>query len=183
MILCITRPAPTEHHEHDHEHRRPTVGDQGRQQPNGSAHVNGRGEDLMRDRPNAERSEEAICTNAFAIDESAPWRDQLTSDLRQFHALLLAHRDAATLLRERPPDPRRLDHIETTVRILLDAGFTPDDAAGISRRLSAHVLDSVPAREPGPPGPSSRKWRTTRTSPASPRPSAACRTPTCSNWA
>lgn len=83
---------------------------------------------------------EAICADAFDIDESLPWRDQLASGLRQFRALLLAHRDAAALLRERPPGPQRLKHIDTTVRILLKAGFTPDDAAAISRLLAAHVL-------------------------------------------
>lgn len=100
---------------------------------------------------------EAICADAFDIDASAPWRDQLAAGLRQFRALLLAHRDAAALLRQRPPGPRRLEHVETTVRILLDAGFSPDDAAGISRLLSAHVLDSVPgtapAAEPADPAP------------------------------
>ena len=96
---------------------------------------------------------EAICADAFDIDGSAPWRDQLAAGLRQFRALVLAHRDAAQLLRERPPGPHRLKHIETTVRILLTAGFSPDDAAGISRLLSAHVLDSVPATRPSPPGP------------------------------
>jgi TetR/AcrR family transcriptional regulator, tetracycline repressor protein len=96
---------------------------------------------------------EAICADAFDIDPAAPWRDQLAAGLRQFRALLLAHRDAATLLRERPPGPRRLVHIETTVRILLDAGFSPEDAAGISRLLAAHVLASVPTAPAGDPSP------------------------------
>jgi AcrR family transcriptional regulator len=97
---------------------------------------------------------EAICADAFDIDATQPWHQQLADGLRQFRALLLRHRDAATLLRERPPTgPNRLRHIETTVRILLDAGFSTDDAAGISRLLSAHVLDSVPTRPPGDPAP------------------------------
>ncbi|MEU3769481.1 TetR/AcrR family transcriptional regulator C-terminal domain-containing protein [Amycolatopsis keratiniphila] len=95
---------------------------------------------------------EAICADAFEIDRSLPWRDQLASGLRQFRALLLRHRDAAALLRERPPaGPHRLGHIETTARILLEAGFSEEDTAGISRLLTAHVLASVetlPAREP-----------------------------------
>lgn len=87
---------------------------------------------------------EAICADAFDIDGTLPWRDQLLSGLRQFRALLLAHRDAATLLRERPPTgPHRLGHIETTVRILFEAGFSEDEAAGISRLLAAHVLSST----------------------------------------
>jgi len=87
---------------------------------------------------------EAICADAFDIDATLPWREQLASGLRQFRDLLLSHRDAATLLRERPPSgPHRLGHVETTVRILLDAGFTENEAAGISRLLAAHVLTSA----------------------------------------
>ncbi|MCP3800291.1 TetR family transcriptional regulator [Allokutzneria sp. A3M-2-11 16] len=52
---------------------------------------------------------EAICADAFDIDETQSWRDQLADGLRQFRELLLRHRDAAELLRERPPqEPRRL---------------------------------------------------------------------------
>ncbi|KDN16124.1 TetR/AcrR family transcriptional regulator C-terminal domain-containing protein [Amycolatopsis rifamycinica] len=86
---------------------------------------------------------EAVCADAFDIDATKPWRNQLEEGLRQFRALLLKHRDAATLLRERPPGPNRLAHIETTVRILRGAGFTPEDTAGIARLLTAHVLASA----------------------------------------
>lgn len=89
---------------------------------------------------------EAICAPPLDIDESQPWRKQLASALRQFQAQLLTHRDAAPLLRERPPGPHRLAQLETTVQILLTAGFTPDDATGASQLLSAHTLDS--ARNP-----------------------------------
>lgn len=100
---------------------------------------------------------EAICADAFRIDETQPWREQLTAGLRQFRALLLRHRDAAPLLRERPPTgPHRLGHIDTTVGILLRAGFDADESAAISRLLTAHVLNSVEpprraAREAAPP--------------------------------
>lgn len=87
---------------------------------------------------------EAICADAFSIDTSLGWRDQLAQGLEQFRALLLRHRDAVTLLRGRPPvGPNRLGHIETTVQILLAAGFVDSEAAGISRLLTAHVLASV----------------------------------------
>jgi TetR/AcrR family tetracycline transcriptional repressor len=91
---------------------------------------------------------EAVCAGAFHIDRSQPWHAQLTDGLRQFRALLLRHRDVAALLRARPPTgPHRLAHIQTTVAILLRAGFDPDEAAGICRLLTAHVLGSVePAR-------------------------------------
>lgn len=89
---------------------------------------------------------EAICADGFDIDATRPWRDQLISGLRQFRQRLLAHRDAATLLRERPPSgPHRLGHVDATVRILLDAGFSDTEAAGIARMLTAHVLASVEA--------------------------------------
>ncbi|MGO1056021.1 TetR family transcriptional regulator [Crossiella sp. CA198] len=87
---------------------------------------------------------EAICAEAFDIDESQPWRDQLATGLRQFRALPRTHRDAAQLLRLRPPrGPRRLGHIETTTRILLTAGFTPADTAAISVLLADHLLASA----------------------------------------
>jgi AcrR family transcriptional regulator len=87
---------------------------------------------------------EQICAVTFDIDSNQHWRDQLASGLRQFRALLLSHRDTAALLRERPPTgPNRLGHVETTVRILFEAGFGEDDAAGIARLLAAHVLAST----------------------------------------
>jgi TetR/AcrR family tetracycline transcriptional repressor len=96
---------------------------------------------------------EAICADAFAIDPTLPWRDQPATGLRQFRAMLLAHRDVPRLLRDRPPrGSHRLGHIETTLRILLDAGLTEADAAGIAGLLTAHVLDSVPATAPSTGG-------------------------------
>ncbi|MCR6484178.1 TetR/AcrR family transcriptional regulator C-terminal domain-containing protein [Amycolatopsis sp. OK19-0408] len=87
---------------------------------------------------------EAVCEDAFEIDETRDWRGQLEQGLHQFRAILLKHRDAATLLRQRPPlGPNRLAHIESTARILKDAGFTNEDTAGIARLLTAHVLASV----------------------------------------
>lgn len=84
---------------------------------------------------------EELCADAFDIDRSAPWRRQLEQGMHQFREMVVAHRDVATLLRRRPATgPNRLDHIETTLSILLSAGFSPHDAAAISRLLAAHVL-------------------------------------------
>lgn len=89
---------------------------------------------------------ESLCAEAFDIDPSEPWHDQLASGMRQFRALLSSHRDAAALLTSRPPrGPHRLGHLETTMRILSDAGFSDRDTAGIAQLLSAHVLASVPS--------------------------------------
>lgn len=82
---------------------------------------------------------EAICADTPEPDASAPWREQVTSGLRRFRAQLLAHRDAAQVLRERP---RRRQHTATAAGILLDAGLSPDDAEHGARLLSAHVLES-----------------------------------------
>ncbi|MEV6830263.1 TetR/AcrR family transcriptional regulator C-terminal domain-containing protein [Amycolatopsis sp. NPDC051102] len=98
---------------------------------------------------------EAVCEGAFEIDETQDWRRQLEQGLHQFRAMLLKHRDAATLLRERPPGPNRLAHIERTAGILLEAGFTPEDTAGIARLLTAHILASV--ERPGKPDPEAAK--------------------------
>ncbi|MBP2327604.1 TetR/AcrR family tetracycline transcriptional repressor [Kibdelosporangium banguiense] len=87
---------------------------------------------------------EAICAGPATIDPALTWREQLTISLRRFRDLLLSHRDAAALLRERPPiGPRRLGHLEATLRILRHAGFAEAEAAGIARLLTAHVLDST----------------------------------------
>jgi TetR/AcrR family tetracycline transcriptional repressor len=86
---------------------------------------------------------EAVCANTVDVDATTPWRDQLAGGLRQFRALLLAHRDTAALLRERPPGPARLGHIDATTAALLDAGCDPTEAPGIARLLFAHVLDST----------------------------------------
>lgn len=83
---------------------------------------------------------EAICADEPDPDPAAPWREQVTSGLRQFRARLLAHRDAVPVLREHP---RRRDHVDTTARLLLDAGLSPDDAERGARLLSAHVLEST----------------------------------------
>ena len=89
---------------------------------------------------------EDLCAAAFDIDLNLPWRGQLEQGLRQFRALVLAHRDVAALLRDRPPQgPNRLGHAETTMRILLTAGLTEKDAAGISRLLLSHALSSPPS--------------------------------------
>lgn len=87
---------------------------------------------------------EAICADAFVIDDRLPWRDQLATGMHQFRTLLLSHRDAAELLRDRPPSgPNRLGHIETTMRILTSAGFGDEETAAIAQLLTAHVLNSV----------------------------------------
>jgi len=87
---------------------------------------------------------EAICADAFEIDDTQPWTEQLGQGMRQFRSMLLAHRDAARLLRMRPPVGRhRLGHIDTTLRILLGAGFDEDEAAAISRLLVSHVISSI----------------------------------------
>lgn len=87
---------------------------------------------------------EAICADAFTIDDTLPWHDQLAQGLQQFRTMLLAHRDAARLLRTRPPSgAHRLGHIDTTLQILLRAGFGEDDAAAIARLLATHVISSV----------------------------------------
>jgi TetR/AcrR family tetracycline transcriptional repressor len=92
---------------------------------------------------------ERICEVTFDIDPYQTWRDQLISGLRQFRALLLSHRDLAALLRERPPTgPNRLAHLEATVRILFEAGFSEEEAAGIARLLAAHVLASTQQADP-----------------------------------
>jgi TetR/AcrR family tetracycline transcriptional repressor len=58
-----------------------------------------------------------------------PWQQALADLARQARRQLLGHRDAARLLASVPPaGPRRLRHIEAVLRLLLAAGFAPQDA-------------------------------------------------------
>lgn len=92
---------------------------------------------------------EAICADAPDLDRAASWRDRLTDGVTRFRGRLLAHRDAAALLRERPPGPRRRAWTETMTALLAAAGFSPGDAECGTRLLLAHVLDTEPGRDGG----------------------------------
>lgn len=81
----------------------------------------------------------AVSAGSFTLDADASWRDQVTSGLRQLRDLLLAHSDAAALLREHPPE----SHLTTITGILCTAGLEQADTA--TRLLWAHVLDATPA--------------------------------------
>lgn len=92
---------------------------------------------------------EHLCADAFDIDPTDPWRTQVQAGMEQFRRLVTNHPYLATLLRDRPATgPNRLGHIEATLRILLGAGVSADDAAGISRLLLAHVLALPPPVAP-----------------------------------
>ncbi len=94
---------------------------------------------------------ERLCRDAFTIDADAPWRVLLEQGRQQFRSLVRWHRDVAVLLRERPATgPNRLGHIDTTLRILLDAGLSPRDAARFSRLLVSIVLAPPPVTDPFP---------------------------------
>jgi TetR/AcrR family transcriptional regulator, tetracycline repressor protein len=64
------------------------------------------------------------------VQPSGSWRDQFTQVAWNVRRGLAAHRDAARVLASTAPfGPRRLQHIETVLRILRAAGLSARDAA------------------------------------------------------
>jgi TetR/AcrR family tetracycline transcriptional repressor len=98
---------------------------------------------------------EELCAPAadFQPDPGLSWQERIQAGLWEFRRLLLAHRDAARVLSQRPPTgPNRLRLADRTVRELLDAGFSEADAATLSVMLASFVPGMVAASRPAPPG-------------------------------
>jgi TetR/AcrR family tetracycline transcriptional repressor len=92
---------------------------------------------------------EAICADFadFSYDERAGWRENIHAGMTRFRELLLNVRDSAKLLARRTPTgPNRLRLAETTITLLLDAGFTKQDAAVLSVVLTDFVIGAVSAQ-------------------------------------
>jgi TetR/AcrR family tetracycline transcriptional repressor len=63
------------------------------------------------------------------VENDRPWQEQLVKLALGYRHVLLGHRDAARLLADTAPaGPSRLRHIEAALRLLLTAGFAPQDA-------------------------------------------------------
>jgi AcrR family transcriptional regulator len=73
-----------------------------------------------------------------------PWQQALTEAAFAVRRVLLGHRDAARLLASVPPaGPRRLDHIEALLGVLLKAGFSARDAAWAAYHFNNLVTEFV----------------------------------------
>ena len=87
---------------------------------------------------------DALSGQVPMLAEDVPWRDALRSMAAGYRRVLLAHRDAARLLAgTRPAGPRRLQHIETMLRVLVAAGFNGADAAWAAYHFNNLVTESV----------------------------------------
>lgn len=88
---------------------------------------------------------EEICMPMREPDRSLPWVDQLEALALEFRRVLLLHRDAARLLASSggPTGPKRLRLAEIMLRILLDAGFEPRDAARAGLMANDYVTTFV----------------------------------------
>ncbi len=84
---------------------------------------------------------EEICMPMREPDRTLPWVDQLEALGLEFRRVLLLHRDAARLLASSggPTGPKRLRLAELMLRILLDAGFAPRDAAHAGLMFNDYV--------------------------------------------
>jgi TetR/AcrR family tetracycline transcriptional repressor len=98
---------------------------------------------------------EELCAPAadFQPDPGLSWQERIQAGLWEFRRLLLAHRDTARVLSQRPPTgPNRLRLADRTVRELLDAGFSEADAAALTVMLASFVPGMVDASSPTGPG-------------------------------
>jgi AcrR family transcriptional regulator len=74
----------------------------------------------------------------------APWQEALTEGAMALRRVLLGHRDAARLMASLPPaGPRRLDHIEAFLAVLLKAGFSGRHAAWAAYHFNNMVTEFV----------------------------------------
>jgi len=79
-----------------------------------------------------------------AVALHMPWQAALTDMANAYREVLLSHRDAARLLASIPPaGPRRLQRIESTLRLLVDAGFKSRDAAWAAYHFNNLVTEFV----------------------------------------
>jgi TetR/AcrR family tetracycline transcriptional repressor len=73
-----------------------------------------------------------------------PWQRALTDMANAHRQVLLSHRDAARLLASIPPaGPRRLRHVESTLHLLVDAGFSDREAAWAAYHFNNLVTEFV----------------------------------------
>lgn len=88
---------------------------------------------------------EEICSSMREPDRTLSWQDQLEAMGNEYRRVLLAHRDGARVLASSggPSGPKRLRMTEIGLRTLLDAGFSPRDAAYAGFLLNDFVIMSV----------------------------------------
>jgi len=84
---------------------------------------------------------EEICAPMGVPDRTLPWQKQLEVLGNEYRRVLLAHRDAARILASSgaPSGPNRLRLTEMVLSILLDAGFSPQDAVYAGSLLNEYV--------------------------------------------
>jgi len=83
---------------------------------------------------------DAICAAMRSPDPTLPWRQQSEALLHESRRALLAHRDGARIMASTlPAGPNRLRLIEQGMSVLLDAGFSPRDAAYVGFLMNDYV--------------------------------------------
>lgn len=82
-----------------------------------------------------------ICAPMRPPDPALPWQRQLEALGREYRQVLLGHRDAARVLAAAIPSGSNILRLtEMVLRILLDAGFDPRDAAYAGSLLNDYVV-------------------------------------------
>ena len=87
---------------------------------------------------------ETICTEMRQPDPRTPWREQLESLMGEYRRVLLAHRDAATILAATPPvGLHRLRLVDLTLGAIRAAGFEEWVAARAGRLVVDYTTGFV----------------------------------------
>lgn len=107
---------------------------------------------------------EAICAPMQAPNPALPWRERLVSLAHEYRRVLLAHRDAASVLVNSgaPSGPNRLRLVEIVIGALLDAGFSRRNAAYAAYVLNDYatlfVTEEVRFAEGASTGDEGQRW-------------------------
>lgn len=94
---------------------------------------------------------DAICAEITEPDPALPWTAQVQALARDQRRVLRSRRDAARLIAGTgPTGPERLRIIDVTLGVLLDAGFSGDEAFQIALLLANFVTGAVLEEESNP---------------------------------
>jgi|GEM_PF-6355484 len=86
----------------------------------------------------------AVSAEVPMVEDRPPWQERLVEMARRYRQVLFAHRDGPRLLASvAPAGPRRLRHVEAILRLLLSAGFAPQDAVRAAYHFNNLVTEFV----------------------------------------
>ena len=87
---------------------------------------------------------DSICGLIPLPDPSLPWQEKILSTAENYRRVLLSIRDAEKILLETTPTTsKRFEIMEATLRIFVEAGFSPEEVVSASSMVNNYVLSFV----------------------------------------